>query len=77
MVKASLVMLAVLTALVFMGLGWRERRVAARAPKPPPRAGWVARQKANANRLVTAAAVAAIGTTVILGALHWLRVVQG
>lgn len=76
MVKASIVMMAVLTVLVFMGLGWRERRLAAGRPAPP-RQGWLARQKAKANRAVTAAAIAAIGTSVILGALHWLRVTQG
>lgn len=77
MVKASLVMLAVLTALVFLGLSWRERRLAASAPRPAPRPGWLARQKAAANRLVTAAAIAAIGTILILGGIHWLRLGQG
>jgi hypothetical protein len=69
-------MMAVLAVLIFMGLGWRERRVAAAQP-PQPRQGWFARQKAKVNRAVTAAAIAAVGTSVILGGLHWLRVMQG
>jgi hypothetical protein len=77
MVKASIAMLVVLTALVFLALGWRERRLAAQAAKPPPRLGWLARQKARANRLLTAAAIAAVGTMLLLGGLHWLRVLQG
>ncbi|WPB85879.1 hypothetical protein [Sediminicoccus rosea] len=75
MVKASLVIMAVLTVLVAMGLRWREQRLP--LGKPQPRQGWIAAQKAKANRWVTAAAIAAIGTTVILGGLHWLRVLQG
>lgn len=77
MVKASVAMLVVLTALAFMGLGWRERRMAANAAKPAPRMGWLARQKAKANRLVTAAAIAAVSTMLLLGGLHWLRMLQG
>jgi len=76
MVKASIAMMAVLGVLVFMGLGWRERRMAAAQPVQP-RPGWFGRQKAKFNRAVTAAAIAAIGTSVILGGLHWLRLMQG
>jgi hypothetical protein len=76
MVKASMVMMAVLAILIFMGLGWRERRMTASQP-PQPRPGWFARQKAQFNRAITAAAIAAVGTSVILGGLHWLRVMQG
>ena len=75
MVKASLVIMAVLTVLVAMGLRWREQRLP--LGKPQPRQGWIAAQKAKANRWVTAAAIAAIGTTVLLGGLHWLRVLLG
>lgn len=75
MVKASLLLMAVLTILVAMGLRWREQRLP--GGKPAPRSGWVAAQKAKANRWVTAAAIAAIGTTVILGGLHWLKLLQG
>lgn len=76
MVKASIAMMAVLGVLIFMGLGWRERRMAEAKPVPA-RQGWFAKQKAKANRAVTAAAIAAIGTSVILGGLHWLRLMQG
>lgn len=73
MVKASLVMMLVLTVLVSFGLRWREERMA--APAKP--GGWVAAQKRKANRWVTAAAIAAVGTTVLLGGLHWLKILQG
>jgi hypothetical protein len=79
-VKASLLLMAVLTVLVAMGLRWREQRlplVKDQGGKPQPRQGWIAAQKAKANRWVTAAAIAAIGTTVLLGGLHWLRVLLG
>jgi len=75
MVKASLLLMAVLTILVAMGLRWREQR--APQVKAAQRPGWIAAQKAKANRWVTAAAIAAIGTTVILGGLHWLKLLQG
>ncbi|WP_424811399.1 hypothetical protein [Roseococcus sp. YIM B11640] len=76
MVKASLLIMGVMTVLVFMALRWRETRLSAARPAAP-RQGWIARQRALADRWVTAAAIAAIGTTVILGLLHWLRVWQG
>lgn len=75
MVKASLVMMLVLTILVAMGMRWREQRMP--LVKAAPKAGWVAQQKAKVNRWVTAAAIAAVGTTVLLGGLHWLRLWQG
>jgi hypothetical protein len=78
MVKASLLLMAVLTILVAMGLRWRDQRLPGGKPQPgKPRMGWIAAQKAKANRWVTAAAIAAIGTTVILGGLHWLKLWQG
>lgn len=71
--KASLLMMAVLTILVAFGLRWREDRM---TPAAKPR-GWVAQQKHKANRWVTAAAIAAVGTTVLLGGLHWAKLWQG
>ena len=76
MVKTSLLIMGVLTVLVAMGLRWREERLPL-TKGPVPRRGWVATQKAKANRWVTAAAIAAIGTTVLLGGLHWLKLLQG
>ena len=38
---------------------------------------WVEKQKRNANRWVTAAAIAALVTILLLGGLQWLRVWQG
>lgn len=75
MVKTSILLMLVLTVLVSMALRWRERRFP--AAKPLPRLGWVARQRASADRWVTAAAIAAVGTTVLLGGLHWLRIWRG
>jgi len=75
MVKTSILILIVLTVLISIGLGWREERMA--ATRPQPRKGWIARQKARANRYVAAAALAALATMAILGGLHWLRVLQG
>jgi hypothetical protein len=75
MVKASLAVMAALTVLIFWLLRWRERGLA--PAKGNLVQGWVARQKAAANRWVTAAAIAAIGTTVLMGGLHWLRLVSG
>ena len=72
MMKASLLLMMVLTVLASMGLRWREKR-AVGAPRP----GWVATQKRAINRWVTAAAIAAVVTLAVLGGLHWLRVWQG
>lgn len=76
MVKASLLIMAVLTVLISIGLRWREDRVAALRPAAP-RAGWVAAQKRKLNRWVTAATLAVVVTLLVLGGLHWLRVLQG
>ncbi|HZH46266.1 MAG TPA: hypothetical protein VEY31_06485 [Roseococcus sp.] len=73
MVKASLALMLVLTVLVSFGLRWREDRMSGGAK---PR-GWVAAQKHKVNRWVTAAAIAAVGTTVLLGGLHWVKIWQG
>jgi hypothetical protein len=81
MVKASLALMLVLTVLVSFGLRWREDRMTATtkrrgAATTKPR-GWVAAQKHKVNRWVTAAAIAAVGTTVLLGGLHWVKIWQG
>jgi len=72
MVKASLVAMLVLTVLIAMGLRWREDRMA-----NLPRMGLVARGKRTMNRWVTAAAIAAASTMLIMGGLHWLRLYLG
>jgi hypothetical protein len=77
MIKASLVVMAVLTVLISIGLRWREERVAVLRPVKGPRRGWVAAQKHKVNRWITAAALAAVTTLLVLGGLHWLRVWQG
>lgn len=69
--KASMLMMIVLTVLAAMALGWRETR---RNDVAAAKVGWVARQKRRANRWVTAAAIAAIGTLAVLGGTQWLRV---
>jgi hypothetical protein len=75
MVKASLLAMVVLTVLVAMGLRWRDDRIA--TTQPTPRAGIVARGKRTLNRWVTAAAIAAVATTLLLGGLNWLRLFNG
>ena len=75
MVKASLLAMLVLTVLIAMGLRWRDDRIA--ATQPGPRVGIVARGKRTVNRWVTAAAIAAVATTLVLGGLNWLRVANG
>jgi len=77
LIKASLLIMAVLTVLISIGLRWREERLAALRPAKGPRPGWIAAQKRKANRWVTAAMLAAITTLAVLGGLHWLRVLQG
>ena len=78
MAKASLLIMLVLTVLIGIGLRWREERVAAARPtKGGPRPGWIAAQKHKVNRWITAAALAAVTTLLVLGGLHWLRVWQG
>jgi hypothetical protein len=72
MVKASLVAMLVLTVLFAMALRWRERRMAAL-----PRLNLVGRGKRAMNRWVTAAALAAASTMLLMGGLHWLRLSLG
>jgi hypothetical protein len=86
MIKLSLVIMTVLTVLIAMLLSWRERRMALARPAPPPMTargrraqrapGLMARGKANLDRWITAAAIAAMLTIAVLGGLHWIRVFQ-
>ncbi len=80
MAKMSLLVMAVFTVLIFMGLRWREERMAS-AAKPAVKGarpgGWLATQKRTVNRWVTAAAIAALATIVLLGGLHWIRELSG
>ena len=75
MIKASLVVMATLTVLIAMGLRWREQRVGTPAKRPPQ--DLIARGKRGLNRWINAAALAAVATILILGGLHWLRLLQG
>ncbi|WP_203074561.1 hypothetical protein [Falsiroseomonas ponticola] len=75
MVKVSLLVMLVLTVLISMGLRWREQRMPAVAQSK--RLGLVARGKKGLDRWVTAAALAALTTLVVVGGLHWLRVWVG
>ena len=78
MVKMSLLVMAALTILIGMGLRWREERMAAAKPVAKGvRPGWLATQKRAMNRWVTAAALAALATIVLLGGLHWARQISG
>jgi hypothetical protein len=75
MVKASLLIMAVLTVLIAMGLRWREGRMPAVAQQK--RLGLIGRGKRGLDRWITAAALAAVFTLLVLGGLHWLKVWQG
>lgn len=78
MAKMSLLVMAALTILIGMGLRWREERMTATKPVAKgPRPGWLATQKRAMNRWVTAAALAALATIVLLGGLHWARQISG
>nr|WP_246523045.1 hypothetical protein [Neoroseomonas eburnea] len=67
--------MAVLTVLIAMGLRWREERLA--AGRQASRLGLIERSKRTANRWVTAAALAAAATMIVMGGLHWLRLSIG
>ncbi|WP_137177493.1 hypothetical protein [Roseomonas sp. AR75] len=72
MVKASVLIVIVLTVLIAMGLRWREQRMPQVAQQK--RLGLIGRGKKGLDRWVTAAALAVVATLVTLGGLHWLRV---
>lgn len=75
MIKASLLAMGVLTVLIATGLRWREQRMA--GVRPAMKIGMVARGKRTIDRWVTAAAVAAAATMIVLGGLHWIRLWVG
>ena len=75
MIKASLLIMVVLTVLISMGLRWREQRMPAVAKQR--RIGLLARGKKGLDRWVTAAMIAVVVTLVVLGGLHWLNVWVG
>jgi uncharacterized membrane protein len=74
-IKASLLIVVVLTVIFAMLLRWREERVdrvAAANNAARPR-GWIALGKRKVNRWVTAAALAALATLGVLGGVQWAR----
>jgi len=75
MVKASFLIVVVLTVLIAMGLRWREQRMPQVAAQK--RIGLLARGKKGIDRWVTAAAIAVVVTLAVLGGLNWLRVWTG
>ncbi|WP_160000678.1 hypothetical protein [Roseomonas sp. 18066] len=87
MIKASLLIMLLLTIMVGMGLRWRQGRLeatrlaAARAAPAPPRGrrasarpGLLARGKAGIDLWITAAAIASVVTILLMGGLHWIKV---
>ena len=71
MIRASVVVVLILTVLIATGLRWREEK-RGEAPKH----GFfdiVGRTKHSVNRYVTAAALAVVVTVVVMGGLQWLR----
>jgi|GEM_PF-842604 len=75
MMKASLIVVVVLTVLIAMGLRWREGRLPGVAAQKP--GGILSRGKRSIDRWVTAAAIAVVVTLAVVGGLNWLRVWQG
>jgi preprotein translocase subunit YajC len=75
MIKVSLLVMLVLTVLIAMGLRWREQRAPAVAKAQ--RLDIIARGKKGIDRWVTAAALAALVTLLVVGGLNWLRVWTG
>jgi preprotein translocase subunit YajC len=75
MIKVSLLVMAVLTVLIAMGLRWREERAPQVAARK--RLDLITRGKKSIDRWVTAAALAAVFTLLVVGGLNWLRVWNG
>jgi hypothetical protein len=74
-IKASVLIVLVLTVLIAMGLRWREQRMPQVAAQQ--RLGLLGRGKKGLDRWVTAAAIAVVVTLLVLGGLHWLRIWTG
>lgn len=72
MVKLSMIVMLVLTVLIATGLRWREQRLPVVAKAK--RLDLMARGKKGLDRWVTAAALAAVSTMVVVGGLHWLKI---
>jgi hypothetical protein len=72
MLKSSLLVMAVLTVVLAIGLKAREVRqdAGARVALRDRPGRWI-------RRWTNAAALAALLTMVVMGGLHWLRVAQG
>ena len=71
MIRASIVVVLILTVVIATGLRWREEKRGT-----APKHGMfdiVSRTKHSVNRYVTAAALAVIVTVVVMGGLQWLR----
>lgn len=75
MIKVSLLVMVALTVLIAMGLRWREQRLPQVASQK--RLGLLGRGKRTVDRWVTAAALAALFTLIVVGGLNWIRVWQG
>jgi hypothetical protein len=87
MIKASLLLMLGLTVLVAMTLRWRERHYPTAPPPQPPgqptarsrrarRPSLLREGKRTLDRWVTAAAIAACLTIVLMGGLHYLKLWQ-
>ncbi len=75
MVKLSLIGMIVLTVIIATGLRWREQRAPQVARRN--RLDILARGKKGLDRWVTAAALAAVVTLLVLGGVNWVRIWTG
>lgn len=72
MIKASLLLMLLLTVLIGMAMRWRQARMPDVAAAR--RKGLIARGKARIDLWITAAAIAAVASMLLVGGLHWVRV---
>ncbi|KAA2213293.1 hypothetical protein [Teichococcus oryzae] len=77
MIKASLLLMLLLTVLIGMGLRWRQDRVPQVGAARRGRQGFLARGKARIDLWITAAAIASLISMLLMGGLHWIRVWLG